>query len=196
MLCDCFHTSYPLNACESFRYFYISGRFFWSQTTWQLILWQDSCLRIHRLNLRADESHVLMVGVRWTWDARHHVLLNVLSFLIGTTSLPSRVSFRNWDKGEIESVTVAMSSCSGPPLKRISGWNVPCGSDALAQWIISLALPSSNILHPFFLFRRKPKSEQPESSPENPFSLISVINQTDLQNVHTLTLYWKKNHIW
>lgn len=72
-----------------------------------------------------------------------------------------------------------------PLLKRISGRNVPCGSDALAQWIISLVLPSSNILPPFFVYKKAKKSEQPESSPENPATLISMINQTDLKYLHT-----------
>lgn len=83
-------------------------------------------------------------------------------------------------------MTVAISSCSEPHLKRISGKNVPCGSDALAQRIISLVVPSSNIFPPFFLFTSKPKSEQPESSPENPVTVISVINQVDLKYLHTL----------
>lgn len=73
-----------------------------------------------------------------------------------------------------------------PHVKRISGRNVPCGSDALAQWIISLVVPSSNIFPPFFLFTSKPKSEQTESSPGNPATLISVINQADLKYLHTL----------
>lgn len=78
-------------------------------------------------------------------------------------------------------MTVAVSSCSVPPIKRISGRNLPCGSDALAHWKISLVLPSSNILLLFLFFTRKPKREQPETSPENPASLISVINQTNLK---------------